>query len=214
MTNMDELVDILRPPNFEKTGVVKTKDQAYDDGDWIATFNLWIFQSKPVPAVLYQLRSVNAYLEPNTLDVTIGGHYQSGETLYHGLREGEEELGKKYSKEDVTFLGPRIYLGIDKKDRLRKNLVNAFYTIDNSPLSNFKLQKSEVDGLFICPINKLIKLFQKNISSFEAQGINNDSEPITIKVSLDRFPYTFDNYHYKIIHIAQRVLAGEKEVSI
>jgi len=211
---MDELVDTLKPPTFEKTGLVKTKDEAYDDGDWIATFNLWIFRSEPVPAILYQLRGAGSSLAPNTLDVTIGGHYLTGETFYHGLREAEEELGKKYTKDKVVFLGPRIYLGLDEKNRLRKNLVNTFYTIDNSPLDNFRLQKSELDGLFICPIAKLIPLFRKKISAFKARGINNDGRPAGISVTLDRFPYSFDHYHYKVVLIGQRALKKERNLLI
>jgi hypothetical protein len=214
MGSTDELVDILKPPAFEKTGQIKTKDQAYNNGDWIATFNLWIFQKKPVPAILYQLRSTNSTLEPNVLDVTIGGHYQAGETLYHGLREGEEELGKLYTKTDVRYLGPRIYLGLDVKKRLRHNLVHTFYTIDNSPLTAFRLQKSEVDGLFTCPVNKVIKLFTGKIKSFEAKGINNQRQLEKIKVTLKSFPYNFDNYHRKIAFSADRILKGEKNIFI
>lgn len=46
---MDEQVDILKPPTFEKSGVVKSREQALDAGDWIGTFNLWIVKRQPVP---------------------------------------------------------------------------------------------------------------------------------------------------------------------
>ncbi len=99
-----ENVDILLPPTFEKSGVIKPRDQALIDGDWQGTFNLWIIRSQPVPAIIYQQRTSRASLEPLKLDTSVGGHYAVGETLYDGLREAKEELGRGYKKEDIAFL--------------------------------------------------------------------------------------------------------------
>jgi len=65
-----EKVDILIPPTFEPSGQTKVLKQAWADEDWISTFNLWVVQSKPVPAILYQQRSSNSSWEPNKLDVS------------------------------------------------------------------------------------------------------------------------------------------------
>jgi len=210
----DEYVDILQPPTFEKTGIIKTKEEAYDNGDWIATFNLWIVRTKPKPAILFQLRSKESALEANKLDVTSGGHYRAGESLYNGLREVKEELGKKYFKKDLINLGRRVYLGIDNKNRLRHNIVYVFAIIDNSPLASFKLQKQELDGLFICPISDLIKTFAQKDYKFKALGINNSGKSQKITVSLTSFPYNFDNYIFKAVLVGQRILNGEKYVFI
>ena len=75
---MDEKVDILLPPAFEPSGIIKTKRQAIADADWIGTFNLWIVQRRPVPALVYQIRSPGSNWAPIMLDVTVGGHYQAG----------------------------------------------------------------------------------------------------------------------------------------
>jgi hypothetical protein len=91
-----EKFDILTPPDFKKSGKVKTAVQAIEDGDWLGTFNLWIIQNKPAPAIVYQQRSPNASWCPLKLDVTAGGHYTAGESIKDGLREIREELGKKY----------------------------------------------------------------------------------------------------------------------
>jgi hypothetical protein len=52
-----EKVDILIPPTFKKSGKIKTLSQAWDDEEWIGTFNLWILQDSPQPAIIYQQRS-------------------------------------------------------------------------------------------------------------------------------------------------------------
>ena len=74
-----EKVDVLLPPAFKPSGVIKSRQSAITDGDWIGTFNLWILQSDPIPSIIYQQRSPNSTWEPNKLDVSVGGHYQAGE---------------------------------------------------------------------------------------------------------------------------------------
>ncbi len=209
----DEIVDILEPPTFKKTGQAKTKEQAYNDNDWIATYNLWIIQNKPQPAILFQMRSHKISLEPGKLDVTAGGHYRSDEALHDGLREVKEELGKIYHAKDVIHLGRRIYLGIDNKNRLRKNIVYTYATIDNSPLSSYKLDPVELDGLFILPIQKLLNLFSNDIS-FKTHGIDPTGQAITINTDKSSFPYNFDNYFYRFTILADRILTGEKHLII
>jgi hypothetical protein len=208
-----ELVDVLQPPTFKKTGVVKTKEQAYNSGDWIATYNLWVVQNKPRPAILFQRRSLTISLEPGKLDVTSGGHYQKGEALHDGLREVKEELGKIYQVKDIIPVGRRIYLGIDSKKRLRKNIVYTYVTIDNSNLSSYHLDHLELAGLFILPIQKLVNLFAKNIP-FIAYGIDSTGQATTIKVNKSSFPYNFDNYYYRFTILADRLLKGEKHIII
>lgn len=209
----EEYVDILEPPTFKVIGK-KLKEQAHDDHDWIATFNLWIIQSQPHPAIIYQKRGKRVPLAPSLLDVSAGGHYRSGEKLYDGLREVEEELGKKYAKKDIIFLGRRIYFDYDIKRRLRHNLVHVFITIDNTPLSNFKLAGEEVDNLYLLPINDLIKVHKENNYSFETVGINYQGKRTKFPVNKNSFTYNWDNYHLKIALLAKRLLAGEKDLFI
>lgn len=70
-----ECVDILIPPLFQKSGDTKPRKQAIADDDWIGAFNLWIIQTDPVPAIIYQQRSPNSTWEPSKLDVSAGGNY-------------------------------------------------------------------------------------------------------------------------------------------
>src|SRR5262249_19061079 len=114
---MDEEVDILAPPLFGKTGQVKSREQAYDDGDWLGTFNLWIVRRTPVPAIVYQIRGPHKSWAPNKMDVAVGGRYDAGESFTDGLREVKEELGKDYAPEALTYVGRKIYVGFDVKGR-------------------------------------------------------------------------------------------------
>ena len=110
---MPEIVDTLLPPTFKKSGQTKDRNQAWNDGDWIGSFNLWILQNDPEPAIIYQVRSSKSSWAPNKLDVTAGGHYTAGETIEDGLREVKEELGKDYNFNNLFSLGRKLHIDFD-----------------------------------------------------------------------------------------------------
>ena len=206
-----EKVDILLPPTFEKSGTVKTRKQAIVDGDWIGTFNLWIIQSEPTPSIVYQQRSSRSTWAPNKLDVTAGGHYQAGETIFDGLREVKEELGRIYSKKGLTYLGRKLHVSPDIHGLTRHNVVDIFFVTDNSNLDTYDLEEDEVYAIVACPIKSLIQMHANN-QSFKATGIDNRGKKIQLAISRDSFPYNWDNYHFKIALLADRYLRGEQNL--
>jgi hypothetical protein len=150
---MDEQVDILQPPLFKPTGEVKSREQAYRDGNWIGTFNLWIVAKDPEPAIIYQQRSPQSRWAPNLLDVTAGGHLQAGEKLTDGLREVDEELGKHYLPDDVVYLGRKLYVGINTNGTSHNNIIDIYMIEDNAPLQSYQLEEAEVYALCACPVS-------------------------------------------------------------
>lgn len=207
-----EIVDILKPPTFEKSGVTKPRDEAWKNHDWIGTFNLWIVQSDPVPSIVYQIRSPQSSWAPNKLDVTAGGHYQAGETLFDGLREVEEELNKHYDKEDLTYLGRKLHVSPDTKGNMRQNVVDISFIVDNSSLDTYQLEKDEVFAVCICPIEDLLTIHRDSGESFTARGLDNKGKVIEVEVTKESFPYNWDDYHHKIALLAQRFVKGEKDL--
>jgi hypothetical protein len=201
----EEKVDILDPQTLHKTGVVKTRIQAKEDGDWLGTFNVWVVQTKPEPAIIYQLRSPNSTWEPNKLDVSAGGHLSAGEEPVDGVREAHEELGRNYSKIDLISLGNR-----ENDDN--HTLCNIFLIEDNSPFSEYKLDPEEVTAIFRCPLSKLIEVFENESKRFIAHGISHEGKPLTYEVSQKSFPFNADNYHPRMARLIMRTLDGEKEL--
>ena len=137
-------IDTLDPNTFNKTGVVKSIYDAWEAGDWVGSFNLWIVQSDgQTGSLLYQQRSFKSLWSPGLLDVTAGGHYEAGESTIDGLREVREELGKDYKFEDLTFLGKKLYLR-DQPGKKLRYAVDVFILLDNSPLTSFRLERDEL----------------------------------------------------------------------
>lgn len=209
---MDEQVDILQPPNFEPNGVVKTRGQAMDDGDWIGTFNLWIVTTDPVPSIVYQLRGPDRSWAPDKLDVAAGGHYMAGEKLVDGLREVDEELGKQYDAASMIYLGRKLYVGQDTAGKRKSNVIELYLVEDNSPFASYKLEEKEVYAIVSCPVADLIKAHQDDGYSFEAHGLKHDGQDFQTTVTKDSFPENWDNYHFKIALLADRYFKHEKNL--
>jgi hypothetical protein len=207
-----EKLDILVPPDFKKSSQIKNVKQAIEDGDWLGTFNLWVIQNKPVPAIIYQQRSPNASWAPLKLDVTAGGHYTAGESIKDGLREVREELGRKYNFKELTPLGRRLNVGVDTKKRQRRTVCDIFIVLDDAPLSSYTLQKEEVHAIFSCPIDTLLKVHTKKGYTFTAVGLTNTGKATTLKVSKSSFPYNWDDYHFKMALLAKRFLKNEQSL--
>jgi hypothetical protein len=205
-------IDILDTNNFEKIGISKNIYEAWTSGDWIGSFNLWIVQNNfGVNSILYQQRSFKAQWAPGLLDVTAGGHYAAGENTADGLREVREELGKEYNFDDLSYLGKKLYLR-DQGDRKLRYAVDVFIILDNSPLQSFTMERDELEGLYLCPIDELIKTHTSDNYCFQAKGIKFDGEEILpgeISVTKKSFPYNWDGYHFKMALLAERFLRSE-----
>jgi len=209
---MDEKVDILKPPLFIPSGQVKTRKQAYSDGDWIGTFNLWVVTRSPEPAIIYQQRGPDMAWAPNKLDVTAGGHLQAGERLTDGLREVEEELGKHYDPSQLLKLGRKLYVGYNNDGSSHNNIIDLYLIEDGSLLNTYIQQKEEVYALCACPVSELLRVNQDEAYSFTAAGLTAEGKPINITVGKQSFPENWDDYHYKMAILVDRYFKGDKNL--
>jgi len=207
-----EKVDILLPPTFEKSGVVKTRAQADEDGDWIAGFNLWIVQRVPVPAIVYQRRSLNSKWEPGKLDVSAGGHLQAGEEPLEGIREAREELGRDYPAEALYSVGRRLNISPNTRGVMLHRLCHLFLVEDNTPIEQYTLDEREVSAVCVCPIADVIRAYQEPGYAFDVDGLDAKRAPIHLRVDAQSFPYNWDQYLYKMALIAERFLSGERPI--
>jgi len=207
-----EKVDILLPPTFKKAGITKTLKEAWQNGDWIGTFNLWVLKDNPEASLVYQIRSPQSSWAPNKLDVTAGGHYSAGEEFLDGLREAKEELGRSFDPKMCVYMGRKIHVGVDVNNNKRHNLVDIYFTIDNFPLNDYVLEKNEVYAICECPIEELIKVHTIIGHTFQTIIHTNMGERAEYIVNKESFPYNWDDYHLKIALLAKRFLAKESNL--
>lgn len=204
-----EYVDILIPPYFEKSWIIKPREQAINDWDWIWTFNLWIIKKEPIPSIIYQIRSPNSWWCPWKFDVSVGWHYLAWESFQDWIREAKEELWKNFDKNLIKHIWKKINVSIDTKWRQRKNIVDIWFIIDNCDIYTYNLDKNEVYWISCIPIEILLKIHTYKDFIYELDSLDSNKSTIKSKISKDSFPYNLDNYHFKIAVLAKKFIKNE-----
>ena len=175
MAEGDELLDVLTEEGVP-TGRSKRRAEVHRDGDWHRSFHLWIV--KEGSYVLFQRRSSLKDLEPNKIDVTVGGHFAAGETLKEVLREPYEELGLDLSPKDITYLTARRVERFyeDKTDR---EFQEVYVMRCDKRLEDYGLNRQEVYALYEVPLERAIRLYREGESvaaaGFDAYGRENNA---------------------------------------
>ncbi len=179
MAEGDELLDVLTEDGL-LTGRSKRRAEVHRDGDWHRSFHLWIV--KEGRYVLFQRRSSLKDLEPNKIDVTVGGHFAAGETLREVLREPLEELGLDLSPRDISYLSTRkaerFY-----EDKIDREFQEVYVMRDDRRLEDYGLNRAEVYALYEVPLARAIRLYQEGESvaaaGFDAYGRENNALLVT-----------------------------------
>lgn len=207
---MSELFDIYDEA-LNHIGV-KPRAAAHRDGDWHQVFHCWVVGREANGAPFLVLQKRPAYLDyPNKIDISAAGHLAAGESPPAGVREIEEELGLSVAYEDLIPLGRRV--GIYKfGDFLDRQICHVFLYECNQPLEVYDYKRDEVAGLIKLPIADAMRLHAGEVASVIAPAVGLGSPQIT--VTLDDFIPSIDNYVMKILILAQRFFAGEKELWI
>ena len=175
MSEGDEFLDVLTQGGLP-TGESKRRAEVHRDGDWHRSFHLWVV--KEGRYVLFQRRSSLKDLEPNKIDVTVGGHFAAGETLREVLREPYEELGLDLRPKDISHLTTR------KAERFYENKVDrefqeVYVMRCDKRLEDYGLNRQEVYALYEVPLERAISLYRTGESvaaaGFDAYGRENNA---------------------------------------
>lgn len=179
MSEGDEFLDVLTQDGLP-TGQSKRRVEVHRDGDWHRSFHLWIV--KEGRYVLFQRRSERKDLEPNKIDVSVGGHFSVGETLKEVLREPYEELGLDLSPKDLSYLTTRKverFYG-NKTDR---EFQEVYVMRCDKRLEDYALNREEVYALYEVPLERAIQLYKEGASvaaaGFDAYGRENNALLVT-----------------------------------
>lgn len=152
-----ELLDVLTPEGIP-TGQVRPRDEVHREGLWHRSFHLWIVKENRF--VLFQRRSSTKDLEPNKLDVTVGGHFGAGETLKDVIREVEEEIGLQVRVGELQYLETRPV------ERFYPHAIDREYQEVyalrcEQDLDQYHLDRREVYVLYEIPISRALELYRE-----------------------------------------------------
>ena len=219
---MAEYLDVYNSKG-KRLGIA-LRDIVHKKGLWHKTFHCWIIfkNANNEACVLMQKRAATKKSGPNKLDACVAGHFAAGEDILGGIREFKEETGLDIEAKDLIPLGIRVSVSDYKIDQINKEFQEVYFIKKEVPLSKFELPPDEVAGMVEIPVNKCIKLFSGEIDHFFTKGVFNDdekcvnNEPIIkeTKITMDDFMSFVDNFHFKVMILAERALNNEKYLFI
>ena len=149
-----ELFDILNEDGT-KSGIVRERGVAHREGSLHATVHTWIVRKNKQEGklsdydVLLQKRSVCKDSNPGSYDISSAGHVGTGDDILSAaVRELEEELGIRASKEQLHYVGihygafEAVFHGKMFRDREKSSV---FVYTEPVEISDMTLQESEVE---------------------------------------------------------------------
>ena len=199
-----------------KTGQVISRDEAHGTGTWHGAFHCTIISEREGKGrILFQKRSGAKKIAPGKFDVSVGGHYASGEDAKTaGPREIKEELGLDVRFDELLPIGRRVFVYCVTPGVKEYEFQDVFLLPRNVQPREMMLQKEEVDGVLDMDVEQGIALFSGNLPSVEAPLIYSHGMDELIRVSPADFVPCLDNYYLKLLLIAQRYFSGERTLLI
>lgn len=207
----DERFDLYSEAG-EPLGTTKPRGEVHRDGDWHRSLHLWVWGvgENGEPFVIFQRRSMTKDTWPGALDVAVGGHFRSGESLEETLREAEEEIGLEVGVDDVVRLGRRYFVW--RTDTYTDSeIAEAFAVRCDQPLSDFRLHPEEVDGLARIGVADGLKLFGEELTRIGGTEFIRESRTIeSVQLRVNDFVEASDGYAIQTLRGIQQLAGGEK----
>jgi isopentenyldiphosphate isomerase len=187
------------------------RKETHKTGAWHQTFDCWVLRRDPSGnKIVLQLRSADKDSYPSTFDISASGHLLAGEKPEDGVREIEEELGLKVDYADLIYLG--IYKeAVDTPGRCVRHHSHTYLYETAQPLSAYKPQESELDGVFEVNITDGLRLFREETAAIDAVGLIKEGrfyKPATRQITIadmaayeDRCKVT--KYYLKIFALSE-----------
>ena len=208
---MSELLDIY-DENLSHLGV-KERGAVHRDGDWHRVFHCWVIYRDTIGRdfMVLQKRGPDKDIFPNMLDVSVGGHYEAGETIADGVREIREELGIDVAFDDLIPVGIRVTVALFD-GLIDREFADNFLLVKDAGIREYDYQREEVAGLVAFAIDDALDLFAGEREAVKAQAVGLYSD--TVELGLHDFIPLVDRPFYKALIVAKRCLNGEKHLLI
>jgi isopentenyldiphosphate isomerase len=208
-TNPDELFDVLDAAGAP-SGRTKRRADVHRDGDWHRALHCWVLDvsDETRPCLLYQRRGAHKDTWPSRLDVTVGGHYASGETLADVLREVEEEIGQAVSLEALIRLGIRQITSDGGQGVKDREIQDVFLWRSALPLDAYRPQPVEVTALEQVTVADALALLSGQASRVASRRLLSSGEQSDSWVTQEDLIPSLDRYFYRVVVAADLAAKG------
>ncbi len=195
-----------------KTGETIGRDEAHRTGAWHGAFHcVIIYEREKKGYALFQKRSRLKKIAAGRYDVSVGGHYGTGESAAAaGPREIKEELGLVVRFDALFPVGRRMLVYCFEPGVKEYEFQDVFLLPQDIRPQELSLQMDEVDGVIEMEIEDGIRLFTKRLATVQCRLFRTGSPPTPVAVSADDFVPCLDNYYLKLLQLSMRYLSGER----
>jgi isopentenyldiphosphate isomerase len=199
-----------------KTGKTILRDEAHRTGAWHGAFHcLIIYQRNGRNYALYQLRSDQKLIAPGKFDVSVGGHYATGENAeIAGPREMKEELGLDVKFDNLLPLGRRVFVYGFSPGVTEYEFQDVFLLPAAVEPKSMVLQAEEVAAVLEMDVDAGIKLFSGELKRAEGMLFKTEIKAERTSVSAEDFVPCLDNYYLKLFLLTQRYFNGERRLLV
>ena len=199
-----------------KTGETIARDEAHRIGAWHGAFHcLLVGERGRRKYALFQKRSAVKKIAPRRFDVSVGGHYASGEDARDaGPREIKEELGIEVPYADLIPLGRRVFVYCFTPDVREYEFQDVFLLFRDIAPADLVLQKEELEGVVEIDVEEGIALFSGKVHQLKPVLYRSDGSREKAVVTADDFVPCLDNYYLKLLLLGRRYLNGEREALV
>lgn len=154
-----------------------SRKEAHDAGLWHQTFHCWVIKDRT--KLILQLRHEEKDTYPGMLDVSSAGHLLAGERVEDGVRELEEELGLQVAFDDLISCGVFAEEDHLADGRVDREFNHVFCCACDQPLDAYRLQATEVQGLYAVERSDFQQLLSGEIDSISAEAMHVvEGEPV------------------------------------
>jgi len=160
---MEELIDIV-DERGNATGKSAPKSEIHNNGYFHHTAHVWFFNAKG--DVLLQQRAASKAIHPLLWDVSVAGHIDAGESPEEGaIREAREEIGITLKESDLIKLGVFECFQSYPNGLIDNEFHNTFIAKTEWVLTDFTLQKEEVEALKFVSLTEFKRLLKSSASN-------------------------------------------------
>lgn len=207
------LIDIYTDRN-EPAGYTIEKKEAHAKGLWHRVFTCLVINTENRTAYLQKKTAGRyAFERPDYMDVTVGGHYESGENIEDGVREIAEEIGLNIYFDQLVALGQRQTSVMLAPDYNNNEFQHIFLLPTKTKITDFSFTDNEVRGIVEIPVLEGIHLMRGQISELKVQEyFANQNEPTALTITQDDFVPAYlktDEFMIRLFVAAYRYLQGE-----
>jgi isopentenyldiphosphate isomerase len=200
----------------EPTGRSKPRWQVHRDGDWHRSIHLWICGvEQGVPFLDVQRRGLDKDNWPGMLDATVAGHLRAGEDIEAALREADEEVGLTITIRGVVHAGTHVSVEDGSGARKDREFQEILLARLDQPLSAYRPNADEVDGIVRLPLEDAIALLAGVRTAASGRIVRPDGlAAVVLDVTASDFIPSVDRYALRVAVACRRLIAGEHPVVV